>query len=230
MMNKSKAARLIELVLLLFTGLTCSALAQATRTTTINGRVQLDSTQNFNFSSLAIGVHYTVDERTRRQADIFITPDRDGKFSASVPVNRRIEIIVESSDPTVRHATASENRHDFYRLGPVEWEMVNRTEFTVPPDAPEQIERIIELHRGAAFVLDVPSQLKRGAVYFRKSSWGSNAWTNVILFYEGNAIHHDVIGGLEAGEWLVTYYNGNDRKLKTRKLNLSNGQILMENK
>jgi hypothetical protein len=108
--------------------------------------------------------------------------------------------------------------------------IVSRIEFTTTPGAPERTERTIELRRGAAFALNVLPQLRSGAVYFRKPSKSGRGkdWTKVIWFYEGSSIHQEVVGGLEPGKWLVSYYDGGDRRLKTRRLNLRAGQVIRE--
>jgi hypothetical protein len=227
MKNLMKVGYFILLILSVFIFQSNKVSAHDLDLHTINARIIVQDSENFDFRKLKIGVYYLIDKNTYQQSTTFITPESDGKFTVLAPSDRRITINVNSYDPTIRRSTTLD-KTDFYTFEDISSELVSQTEFTIPANAPKEIERSIEIQRGAAFILNIPTQTKSGAVLFRKSLWQKSIGTNIIWFAEGNSVRDKIIGGLEAGEWIITYTDDHDKEVKTRKINLSCGQILKE--
>jgi hypothetical protein len=222
-----KTLKLITILALLLTihNQSRQSFGQSSSAVAISCQIHLDDTHNFSFSNLSVSVHYQLDPHGRWIAGKSMTPDENGRFITSVPKGSRVLIEVATADPTVRQSL-SVSEGNFYTLSENGRASVARIEFAIATNSRNYTVPTIELQRGAAFHPNIPLSVREGGVYFRKSVAGENDETNVVWFWVGSSIHTDIIGGLEAGSWVVKSYDERNSLLYKRTLALQRGRIV----
>lgn len=203
-----------------------AASSQQPSSVVISWQVRLDDTTNFDFTRLSVSLQRRPGKPHAWTMVGSFTPDKDGRFVASVPAGSWLSVDVTTSDPTVQRSTDSPDDVDFYELEKNKTETIMRQEFYVPADSPERIERALELQRGAAFSVCVPDGLKSGSIQFYKESQAHEDKVSVVSFIDVKTVYGSVIGGLENGKWRVMYIGDNDIIFRSEELDLRRGEVL----
>jgi len=79
------------------------------------------------------------------------------------------------------------------------------------------------LRRGAAFTVCPPENLEQGMLLFRRPS--DKDVLHTIWFRERSSLEWTVVGGLEPGEWLVSYVRDDGTKITAQRVTISRGEV-----
>lgn len=205
----------------LFTSVGLATSSQQASTVVINWQIRLNDTTNFDFTRLAVSLQSRPGKRHAWTILGSFTPDKKGRFVTSVPAGSWLSVDVSTSDPTVKLSTDFE----FYKLEQNRTETIMWQELYVPTDS-EQVERSLELHRGAAFTVCIPDGLTSGSIQFYKATEAPEDKISVLSFTDDKTVFGSSIGGLRDGKWRVMYVGDNDVIFRSDDLNLKRGQIL----
>lgn len=199
---------------------------QQTPPVVISWQVHLDDRTNFDFTRLSVSLQRRPGKYHPWTVVGSFTPDKEGRFVASVPAGSWLSLDVTTSDPTVRRSTDSPDDVEFYELERNKTETVMLQEFYVPDHSAERIERTLEFHRGASFSVCVPDGLKSGSIQFYRKSETYEDKTSVVSFIDSKTVSGSLIGGLQDGKWIVMYIDDNDVIFRSEELDLQRGEVL----
>ena len=207
-------------------GLAARSASQQASLVVISWQVRLDDVTNFDFRRLSVSLQRRPGKPHAWTMVGSFTPDKDGRFVTSVPAGSWLSVNVTTSDPTVKRSTDSPDDVEFYELEQNKTETIMRQELYVPADSPEQLERPLDLQRGAALSVCIPDGLKSGSIQFHRQSKPPEEGISVWSFSDSATIRASIIGGVESGRWIVLYVSDNDVIFRSEELDLRRGQVL----
>ena len=183
-------------------------------------KVLLDDPRGLKFEKVYLQVCYRAGQEYTAACYDAVPCDSSGVVEARVPRGSLMSVTVSSYDPTVRHIGADST--DSYSLTKACLEILGSVEFQIPNKAIEPIEKDIMLRRGAAFTVCPPEKLEQGMLLFRRPS--DKDVLHTIWFRERYSLEGTVVGGLEPGEWLVSYVRDDGTKISSQRVYINRGE------
>lgn len=193
---------------------------------TINGQVELDDAENFDFRRLSVFVQHRASKKHAWTIDGSVIPNEDGRFNFQVPAANWVSVEVTTTDPTVRYSSESTDDVGFYRFKNGSRETVMLREVYVSEDSPPQLAQTLELYRGAAFSVCIPNGMKSGSIQFHKQWQEYEKGILMASFADSENLRGAIIGGVAPGQWEVLYLDENDKIRSSQLLDLRRGQIM----
>jgi len=184
-------------------------------------KVRLDDPRGLKFEKVYLQVCYRAGQEYTAACYNDVPSDSSGVVETRVPRGSLMSVTVSSYDPTVRHIGATST--DSYSLTKASLAILGSVEFQIPNKAIEPIEKDIMLRRGAAFTVCPPENLEQGMLLFRRPS--DKDVLQTIWFRERSSLDGTVVGGLEAGEWLVSYVRDDGTKISSQRVTISRGEV-----
>lgn len=191
-------------------------------------RVVIDDPSNFKFDRLSIQILFRHETEDKWVSSGFITPSESGKFSLNIPAGSHVVVTVATSDPTIQRQKIAPLGPSFYSWVEDKWIDIAWLEFEIGDNSPTNVERKIELKRGAAISLCVPPDLLKGSILIKPESMPETNYVDTYIFNEVDPSHQIIIGGLKPEQWEISYLDDKDSKQMSKIFNLNSGQLLRE--
>jgi|GEM_PF-2655020 len=175
---------------------------------------------SFDFSALRILVHYRTGKYHNSTTLPPVTPDVEGRFTATIPSGNWVSVEVGTSDPTVQsHGIDSYTMYENIR------QTVLREEWYLEPGPTRNVERVLRLGRGSAYRICVPTPLKSGYLRLHRRLKGITEGIELqIEFNDPKSLAGAWVGGLAPANWTVRYLEANGEVVSSQDVQLSRGE------
>ncbi|MGH9760147.1 MAG: hypothetical protein ACREDR_24990 [Blastocatellia bacterium] len=185
-------------------------------------KLAVDGEQPFYFDKLRVAVEFLPENSRQRVWTESLTPDRSGEVAISVPPGQVVTVSVSTYDPTI---LVFANKYlKSYRVKEGQPYCVGTLEVDVPAGSSFPIVKVIPLVRTAALQVWVPPSLERGFLVLRRPSWRHTAET--LWFSTADSVSGQVLGGLKAGTWILSYLDDRNREVWRSGIQLKTGEVL----
>jgi hypothetical protein len=188
-------------------------------------QIQIDDPTSFDFSNLKVDIQFRFGKYHGWNELPLITPDSNGRFVTTIPAGQWVSVEVGTDDPTVSWETGKPKRPDSYEMREDIRQTVFRDEIYVKPGPARAIQRVLQLHRGAAFTICIPPSMNSGSIQYYLRSKAAKG-RNVISFTDPHVVMGNKVGGLMPGRWIVKYYDDRDAVILSQELDLHRGEVL----
>ncbi len=191
-------------------------------------QIRLDDPTAFDFSNLKVDIQYRFGKYDAWNELPLITPTGDGRFVTTTPAGTWVSVHVTTGDPTISWETGEPKRSNSYTIDSGLPQTVFREEKYVGSGPARNMQRVLQLHRGAAFTVCVPPSMKNGTIRYYLRSKGAKGG-NILTFSNPEDVMHVTVGGLMPGRWVVEFVDESDNKsavVLSQELDLHRGQLL----
>ena len=137
-----------------------------------------------------------------------------------------MSVQVGTADPTVFLDTGKPKGLADYTILEDLSETVLFEETYLRPGSARNLERVLQLYRGAAFTVCIPPSLTSGSIRFYPRSKPVQKWKHALLFTDPQHLMGAKVGGLVPGRWIVKYFDDKNVVVLSQELELHRGELL----
>jgi hypothetical protein len=188
-------------------------------------QIRVDDSTAFDFNSLKVDIQYRAGKYYAWNEIQLITPDRDGRFVTTLPSGNWVSIHVTTDDPTIAWETGQPKHPDSYTMREGVSPTVFREEIYVEPGPPRTVQKVLQLHRGAAFTLCIPPTMNSGLIRFYPHS-RTDKGVDFLSFSDPQGLKGAKVGGLMPSRLIVEFVNEGGVVVLLQELDLRRGELL----